>query len=222
MVTLIGLIVGGLYLVHSSLFSARHIEITGAIHTPRAKVLAASDLSSHPPLVDVNTSTDASAIERLPWVLQATVVRVWPDSIRISLIERTPIASAMLTNHKFALIDAKGRVLSIVDLRPGGVVALSGVGSVPSPGGYLSSRAQGIVATASALPIDLLSRVASIGQNALDGIVLHLIKGPVVVVSSATDLRQKMVSLATVLARTQLAGIVTIDLRVPSSPVLTR
>ena len=221
-VVLIGCGVGGMYLVHSSWFSARHIEVIGEDHTSAAAVIAMTDLSSHPPLVDVNTAADDAAIERLPWVLRADVSRDWPDTVHIKITERIAIADIPLADHSFALIDEYGRVLAKVGVLPSDVVTLEDAGRVPSPGSYLASRAEGIVAAANALPIALLDRVTSIGANATDGIVVHLAHGPLVIVSSSADLHQKMVSLATVLARTQLAGIVTIDLRVPSSPVLTR
>jgi hypothetical protein len=51
--------------------------------------------------------------------------------------------------------------------------------------------------------------------------VLEMRGEPMVVLGDASDLRQKFVSLATVLAKVSTRGTGTIDLTVPASPVLT-
>jgi hypothetical protein len=53
-----------------------------------------------------------------------------------------------------------------------------------------------------------------------DGIVVEMPGHPLAIVGNPSSLQQKFVSLATVLARTDLNGVSAIDLRVPAAPVL--
>jgi len=220
-VALVALAVTGLVLVHTSLFAARSIEISGALHEPRAEVLRVTGLASHPPLIDVNGAAAASSLERLPWVLSAHVSRSWPSGVAVRIVERRPVAYIPVSGRRNAVVDSTGRVLEDVAVPSPGLVALAGVGPVPAPGGDLRPRDAALLGLARALPGSIAARVASIDASATDGVVVRLVHGPLVVLGSTAEIRQKIVSLATVLARVSLAGIVTIDLRVPASPVLT-
>lgn len=55
-----------------------------------------------------------AALEALPWVEQARVLRVLPDLIRVEITERTPLAF-LRTGDELSLVDANGVVLE----RPG-------------------------------------------------------------------------------------------------------
>jgi len=211
---------GLLGVAHSSLISARSVRITGAVHTSRAEVLAASGLGHDPPLIDVNALADAHAIERLPWVDKAVVSVSFPSSVRVVVTERQPVAVARLASGRFALFDVTGRVLADV-ARPGkGVVPLVGLGAIPVPGGAVRGAAALFVAAA-ALPTGLASRVAALAIRPGLGIVAEVRDGPQAILGVTADLREKYVALATVLSDVSLQGIATIDLRAPSDPVLT-
>lgn len=225
MLIVIGLGVGVIELLHSSFFSAHHIDVTGLSHTTRMQVIDAADLESEPALIDINDASVAAAIERLPWVGRATVKKSWPTTVHIAITERAPIGQIQLSHSRFAIVDLTGRVLADETAPSASLMNLHDIKSVPGPGGYVAQSARGIVTTAGATPTGLVNQVSYVGTTPNDGIVLGLKDGLTVIFATATDLRQKMVSLATVLSPTSsvsLAGIVTIDLRVPSSPVLTR
>jgi hypothetical protein len=80
----------------------------------------------------------------------------------------------------------------------------------------------GLVATAAALPASLVDKVVAVTSEPSLGIVVKLSGEPFVVIGSTSSLEEKMVSLVTMLGdQTALVGTKEIDLRVPSSPVLT-
>ena len=49
----VALLVGGWFLLHTPLFSARSVTVTGNVHETAAQVVAQAGLASHPPLLDV-------------------------------------------------------------------------------------------------------------------------------------------------------------------------
>lgn len=224
---IIGVVVLGvvaLVVLHSSLFSARTVRVFGAVHTSETSVLSVSGLSAHPALISVNTGADATSLEMLPWVKSAKVTRSWPSTVVVRLTERTPIAIAMVDRLHGYLLDQSGRVLARVSRPPSGVVSVLGLGAIPAPGGFLPAHAGNLLAVAAAIPISLEPKIASLAEDRVNGLTLQLLHGPRVVLATTADLRQKMVSLATLLATSShvsFAGIVTIDLRVPAEPVLT-
>ncbi len=213
-------VVGALVVAHSPLFAVRKVIILGAHHESRAEILSVTGLGAAPPLIDVNASVDARAIERLPFVASARVEPHFPSSVTVIVRERVALATVRV-GQRVALIDARGRVLALSASAPADLVALSGIGAVPPPGHRLPPSDTAMLRAASALPLSLLGRVASIGLAKNQGVVLHLLDGPLVELGTASALREKMVSLATVLARVSLHGVAKIDLRVPGSPVLT-
>ena len=122
-------------LAHSPLISVRTVRVTGAVHTTRAEILAASGLGRDPPLVDVNTLADAHAIERLPWVRTTSVSVSFPSSVRVVVTERRVVAAARRGAASVALLDVTGRVLADASRPPAGIVSLVGLVDLPAPGG---------------------------------------------------------------------------------------
>ena len=218
--TAVALLVTALVLLHSSLLSAKVVHLRGAVHESRAEVLAVTGLSAHPPLADLSTGAAAAALERLPWVASARVVDDWPTGVTVAITERRPVAYVPLVGGQATLLDVNGRVLATGVPRPAGLVALSVVGGVGPPGSTDAADFPALQVAAD-LPPSLAARVASVAHGP-DGVQLQLVKGPVVVLGDATGLTAKLTALSTLLAKVPLHAIVTIDLRVPAQPVLTR
>ena len=65
------------------------------------------------------------------------------------------------------------------------------------------------------------SYVRAVGEDTGGDIVLVMSSGVIADLGDPTQLRQKVVALLTLVERVNLNAIVTIDLRVPSAPVLT-
>jgi len=209
-----------LVVLHSPLCSVRTVTIVGARHTTRAEVLAATGLRAHPPLIDVSSARAEAALEALPWVARARVTKRWPSAVSIVLRERVAVAAAPIPGGRVALLDPSGRVLEDV-ARASGVVPLAGLARVPRPGGFVEAPGASLAAVAAEVPASLVGRIAYLAERRGLGVVCRIVHGPLAVLGTAADLHEKFVALATVLARVDVTGIVTIDLRVPSRAVLT-
>jgi cell division protein FtsQ len=207
--------------LHSRLFAARNVVIAGAVHTPRAEILAASGLHREPPLIDVNLGSITRRLDRLPWVLTASVHVEWPSTVAVAIDERVPVAASRLGAARYAVFDSTGRVLADERSRPAGLPLVSLPGASSPPGDTLGAQARLLLAAAAQLPVSLLPRVQEMVLSAPDGVVLRLGGGLSAVVGDDEALAEKFVSLATVLQRVDLTGVGGIDLRVASSPVLT-
>ena len=160
----------------SPLLAVDTLQVRGTSH------LTAPSRSRRPPASTRATrwcgSTPAQAvdgIEALPYVRDATLHREWPDTVRITVHERTPAAWIDGPGGK-ALVDGTGRVLETVDAAPPATApAASGRRSCRRPGAPIDAVGAARVAGA-------LTGLAAAGTTSVEatdhGIVLHLAAGP--------------------------------------------
>lgn len=219
----LGLAGAGFALVHSSVFGARHVRVSGAPNVTRSSVVAAAGLQGAPPLVDLDPSALAARVEHLPWVLTAAVRIAWPSTVAIRLTERIPVAVvAAPGTDSYAICDVTGRVLEIVHGRPASLPLVQLVGALTGPGApgtSLPAKDRQELQVAAEMPESMVAEVTELTLTAA-GAVADLTDHLTAIIGPAADLRQKFVSLATVLAHGDLSGISSIDLRVAAAPVL--
>jgi cell division protein FtsQ len=213
----------GVAAAHSALLDVDHVTVLGATRTSAAELSAAAGLGRHRFMIDVDPHATAGKIERLPWVERASVTRRWPGTVKISVVERAPAGAVAGRAGGFALVDASGRVLDTVSQPPAGLLVVAGADPAPAPGTPVSPRDRGAVAVTAMLPERVRNRVAAVGLIGVD-IELRLAgASPTVVrMGDASDIPAKVLALATLLDKGNVAGATVIDVRVPSAPVLTR
>ncbi|MGD0320544.1 MAG: FtsQ-type POTRA domain-containing protein [Acidimicrobiales bacterium] len=211
---------GAFLTLHTGLFSARHVTVRGARHTPVARVVAVAGLRRHPPLLDVDPGRATSRLEKLPWVQSAVVERHWPDSVSVVVTERVAVA-AVLGAGGVALVDESGRVLEHEPHAPAGIVTLVVPEVAGRPGSVLGGTASGALVVARDLPPLLRSRVTSVTVATGGGVVLDLGDGLRATLGSVSELAAKFEALESLLAGTPLAGPAMIDLTVPEEPTVS-
>jgi cell division protein FtsQ len=102
-------------LMHDDRFviqSSSSIEIEGNSHLTRAQLLSIFGGDVERNIFNVSLAERRAQLERLPWVEHATVMRLLPDRMRVSITERTPVAFVRQGNH-IGLVDANGVLLDM-------------------------------------------------------------------------------------------------------------
>jgi cell division protein FtsQ len=131
------------FLDHDSHFridSSSSIQILGNSQLSRADLLSVfgSDIGRN--IFFVPLGQRRAELEQIPWVKQATVMRILPNQLRVAVTERTPVAFVRL-GSKIALIDGDGVLLDmppqLMGARHFNFPVLSGI----DPSDPLSSRA---------------------------------------------------------------------------------
>lgn len=180
-----------------------------------------SGLSLGTPLVEVCASCAAARLDHLPEVRTATVRRRWPNGVLLEVTLRTPVA-AVAVGRGWALVDGAGRVLAVVAAPPSDLARIEGSAfqHLPPPGAIGDATLRWGAAVAAALPSRVRAAVAAIDLEAGGQVTLRLEEGTRVELGRSGALAAKMEALATVLARVPLAGVATVDVTVPSAPVL--
>jgi len=92
--------------------SSTSIQIMGNSQVTRPELLSVfgSDLGRN--IFFVPLSRRRAALEQLPWVEHATVMRLLPDQLRVAIVERTPIAFVR-QGSTIGLVDANGVILHL-------------------------------------------------------------------------------------------------------------
>ena len=167
--------------------------------TPLCKsVLAVTGLASHPPLVDIDLAATARQVDGLPWVRHAVVSRHWPDSVTVTITERTPVA-AVDVGGDIALVDASGRVLAWGATRIGSAASWLPP-AVPGRRGRRSQRTYRPGLTAlGALPALLRGRVTDVVVSSQCDVIVGFPGGVSAAFGPADELAAKYEALASVL-----------------------
>jgi cell division protein FtsQ len=97
-------------------FSIRSIHIAGERRTPAATIAAALDLHEHQSIFAADLAAARARLLALDWVAAADVVRRYPDSISVTIVEKRPFALWQ------APPDAAGNARILVVERNGGVI----------------------------------------------------------------------------------------------------
>ncbi len=86
------------------------IEGLVALQRDELKQIFAEDIGSS--LLSVDLDRRLRQLRSIPWVREARVGRVWPDTLTVSVVERTPVAFLRLPGvNQARLVDAEGVIL---------------------------------------------------------------------------------------------------------------
>jgi cell division protein FtsQ len=91
-------------------FTVEDVLVVGRSQTTRGELLKAVRLARGAPILAYDLEQARQRIEILPWVETASVERMLPDTILLSVVERQPLALWQSKGH-FELIDHRGKVI---------------------------------------------------------------------------------------------------------------
>ena len=101
--------------VQSSRFAVQHIEISGAAHTPRAALDAIAQQYVGLNLFQIDIGRVQRDLGGLPWVNRIDIEKKLPDTLRIKIAERHPVALAR-DGEVLRYVDEKG--VTFAELSP--------------------------------------------------------------------------------------------------------
>ena len=204
-------------LLGSKFLVVRSVQVTGPAAVSRAEVIADAGIRLGTPLVRVNLATVARRVEQVTLVQSAQVRRAWPDTIVISVRERTAVL-AVRHGGGYELIDKSGVILRQAARRPHGMPVLD------PPAAALPSSLRGSPAVLAAaavlheLPVRLARSVRTIDAPDADTVTLRL-RGGITIVWGGTGQRAAKASELAILMRGHARYY---DVSDPQTPVTGR
>lgn len=215
------LLAAGWFALHSALFAARALTVTGNLHESAAQVLAQGGLAAHPALLDVNAGAVSARIEKLPWVLSAAVHVSWPDGVHVAVTEEAPRFATIEPGGRWATLSADGRVLSVTATRPAAPLLLTVPAAPGAPGTWLSARDAAGLRVAASLPASFASQVTGVTVEPQGWIQLAMTTPVLVDIGSTSQLTEKYEDVSAILAGATLHNGDVIDVSVPDAPTVS-
>lgn len=221
LVVLVVLIAAAVAAVLSPPLRVRTVAISGASYSDVGRLRALAEQVRNDPMVFADLDGLRREVEAEPWVRRARVWRRWPDTVRVDIVERRPVLAFYGDDGRYRVVDTEGQVVAVLDGQPLDVLVVDGVGPAAEPGTVLADLVP-LAELAWSLPDSLRLLVRDLVRTDSDEVGLRLVDGGVVLLGPPTDLRAKLVATLTVLGSLEdPTTIGTVDVRVPSQPVLT-
>jgi cell division protein FtsQ len=209
--------------LHSPLFSATTVLVTGEHHETASQIERAAGLAGAPPMISVDPASIKLRLEAaFPWIDTATVTPSWPHTVSIRVVERRPVAVVASTNGVLVLVDLTGRRLGLA--RPGQTLPrieyTATIGGQTSPG-QISGAAEPGLLVAATLPPAFAWQVSVIQVSPIGWVALHLDTPVTFLLGPASNLGAKYEDVAAVIARTTLHAGDVVDVSVPQAMTVT-
>lgn len=159
----------------SPVLGVRSVEVVGNLTVETGSIQNQAGVPALQPLATVDLADVETRILALRKIATAKVVRAWPSTLRIEVVEREAVA-VVPVDGKAALVDKDGVVTEIKDIAPPRLPVLRL--DRPGPGDPATIAAIKVVGE---LPQDLARRVEEVRATSAEGISLKLTDGRTVV-----------------------------------------
>jgi hypothetical protein len=233
---LVAIVVLAVAATRSPFLDVDRIAVVGAQQSGADTVVGASGVHTGNRMTGVPLGRVADRIRRLPWVATVTVRRSWPGTIDIAVKERVAVAAIPKVGGGFVYLDATTWEAGTGTALSPHTVFLDVAAVTPALGQRGPAALDPLVAVAASLPAPMGDRLLGLrmatdppGGSApgptgeVEGIVKLSGDATATVRFGPPDqLARKWLALLTVLGQVDLNGVVTIDVRVPAAPAITR
>jgi cell division protein FtsQ len=180
-------------LLGSSWLVVDKVVVTGEARVTSAQVLAAAHVRLGTPLARVDTAAVAARVRALGPVASVRVSRSWPDTLRVTVVEREPVV-AVGHGTTWTLYDGTGTQLGTATAVPPGLVQLQV--AHPGPGDPATRAALTVLQD---LPKGLRAVVGIVRAPSPEQVALVLRDGRGVVWGGTSDARAKATALVALL-----------------------
>lgn len=165
----------GWLLLASPMLAVDRLTVAGTARTTPAQVTQAAGVRLGTPLARVDVDAVRERVGALPAVARVEVVRGWPATLRLRVIERRAVVGVVAAGS-VTLLDGEGVAFARERRMPAGTVRLQ----VPRPGPR-DATTRSALAVLAELPADLRSRLAIVRAASPDAVALLLRDGRKVV-----------------------------------------
>jgi len=214
-------------------FALESIAVTGNAHAGSSEIVTAAALPRGENVWLMDVRGALARVEALPWVRSAAIHRSWPNRVRISVVERVPVARIRLPSSpedpaaggQYALIDADANVLDVGATVLERHLPVFGLNPLPAgatePGASLAQTDAAVALDAARRLNGLGVRYAEIDIDPATGFSAVLLNGLRVAFGNADRLRQKIALLAAIVPRIHdTAAVRYLDLRSTNAPTV--
>lgn len=110
--TVLVVVFGSIFIYRSNLLAINTVTVSGAEHLTDQEVTQLAAVPDDSTLLRLDSAGICERLQEHPWVQSATVVRQFPNSIKIQITERTPSAVVKISSKSIWVISTDGAWLS--------------------------------------------------------------------------------------------------------------
>lgn len=169
-------------LLASPFVAVTTVQVVGTQRLSADQVRQAADIPVGRSLLRLDLSGAEHRVEQLRVVRSASVTMTWPHTVVVTVVERTPVATAQTAAGSWWLLDQDGVAVTQASSRPPGLVLVRLDPTTTAP-----STLTAAAAVAAALPASLRAAVEDVTAQTPDSVRLDLVGGGLVRWGSAQD-----------------------------------
>jgi cell division protein FtsQ len=107
---LVAVVGAGGWIARSPWFSVAHVAVSGVEGSATAEILETAGVVEGTPLISINPGRVEGLLEEDPWIIEATVRRILPDTVEVAVTERVP-TMWLQAGDRWAVISEDATVL---------------------------------------------------------------------------------------------------------------
>lgn len=223
---LAGVVVGAIVVVMailaSPLFAVRSVTFEGNVYTSKEVVEQVRDLLKGASVFTVDTGKARTILLDDPWVSDVRITTHFPSKALVEIAERVPVVWYVGTDQKVRVVDARGRVIVVLDGWPTKYLQVEGTGPSLEAGAVADDAYRAAAQLVLALPDEIRPKVASLALSPGGELSMTLKSGTVVRFGQPADLQNKLVLVVVLLRRQDPATLAVVDVSTGTATVKIR
>ena len=219
---LVGAIVVLMAILASPLFAIRSVTLEGNVYTSAEVFDQVRDLLKGASVFTVDTGKARTLLLDDPWVSDVRITTHFPSKALVEIAERVPVVWYVGTDQKVRVVDARGRVIVVLDGWPTKYLQVEGVGPSLDAGAVADDAYRAAAQLVLALPDEIRPKVASLALSPGGELSMTLKSGTVVRFGQPADLQNKLVLVVVLLRRQDPATLAVVDVSTGTATVKIR
>jgi cell division protein FtsQ len=219
---MVGAIVVVMAILASPLFAIRSVTLEGNVYTSKEVVEQVRDLLKGASVFTVDTGKARTILLDDPWVSDVRITTHFPSKALVEIAERVPVVWYVGTDQKVRVVDARGRVIVVLDGWPTKYLQVEGTGPSLEAGAVADDAYRAAAQLVLALPDEIRPKVASLALSPGGELSMTLKSGTVVRFGQPADLQNKLVLVVVLLRRQDPATLAVVDVSTGTATVKIR
>jgi cell division protein FtsQ len=219
---LLGLGIFVLALMASPLFAIRTFVMEGNVYTADETVDDVRDILKGSSIFTADITRARKVLLDDPWVSEVRISTHFPSRVVVEVSERVPVVWYVGTDGKARMVDARGKVIAVLDGFPTKYLQVKGTGPEVAAGNQADDAYRAAAQLVLALPDEIRPKVTALDLSPAGELSMVLKGDTLVRFGTPTGLQDKLVAVVVLLRRQDPRTIAVIDVSAGEPTVLGR
>jgi cell division protein FtsQ len=209
-------------LLASPIFAIRSVTVEGNVYTSKEVLAAVTKTLKGASVFTVDTQRARELLLEDSWVSDVRITTRFPGKALVEIAERVPIIWYVGDDQKARIVDARGRIIAVLDGWPTKYLRVTGVGPSLEAGATADDVYRAAAQLVLALPDELRPLVKSLEVSPGGELAMTLKGGTLVRFGPPNDLQDKLVAVVVLLRRQNPSTLAVIDVSTGDPTVQVR